>query len=153
MSAGTITFGFNCKLYRDTADDPDAPTWAEITEVSDVTVDAGSVEVDASIRESGGYEITEQSMHQITINATLEWRNGNANCEALYTAFLARTAINIWVLTGVRAVATSRGFKGDFKITKFPINQDLKELTKVALVLKPCRSTRANYVASANGAP
>jgi hypothetical protein len=151
---GTTVFGFQCKGYRDSADNPASPTWVELGEIADLTVNVGFSESDASIRGAGGLELTEPGLLQLEVTGKMEWRNNNTNCNALYTAFLARTAINMWFLTGARTDTNARGFKGDFKITKFPINQELKELTSIDIAFKPCRSSRAtpNYVASASGA-
>ena len=157
--AGNTTFGFDCKLYIDSASayvgDPASPTWQEVGIISDAVLNIGHTEADASIREAGALEITEPGLLQLEVTGKLEWRNGNTICQALWTAFTTRAALNMWALTGSRTVASSRGFRGDWKITKFPINQELKELTTVDIVFKPCRSSRAaaNYVVSANGTP
>lgn len=150
---GTTVFGFQCKGYRDSADTPATPTWVELGEIADLQMNFGFTEADASVRAGGGLELTEPGLMQVEITGKLEWRNGNTNCLALLTAALARTAINMWFLTGARTDATARGFRGDFKITKFPINQELKELTSVDIAFKPCRSSRAtaNYVSAQSG--
>jgi hypothetical protein len=154
----TVVHGWQCKGYRDSASsgagNPASPTWTELGELSDVKIDATQSEADASVREAGGIELTEPSMLQVNITGTLQWRANNANCLALLTAFQTRAAVNMMFLTGASNDANAKGYKGDFKVFGFPIDQPLKDLVKIELTFKPCVSTRGtpNYVQTATGA-
>jgi hypothetical protein len=153
----SVVHGWQSKGYRDSASsgagNPASPTWSELGELSDVKIDASQSEADASVREAGGIELTEPSMLQVTVTATLQWRANNANCLALLTAFQNRVAINMMFLTGASNDANARGYKGDFKVFGFPIDQPLKDLVKIELTFRPCVSTRSptNYVQAASG--
>lgn len=147
MTAGVTTFGFQCKLLVYFAPTYEAGEF-EAGIIRDATVDLGMVEVDASLRESGGFEITETALAQITITASLEWRNGSQLCEFLQTFFLQRSNVYLRALTGPKTDADSRGVKGAFKITKFPTAQELADLTRVEIVFKPARSSLVEFYVS-----
>lgn len=150
MPEATV-FGFECKLYYDSADTPSTPTWAELDVIKDVTLQLGFSESDASIRAAGGFQLTEPALLEVSIEGTLEWINGNAKCMFLWDKFFSREPINIMALTGLRTNADAEGVKGDFKIVKFPRKEELKESVKFDFTLKPSRSTRSNFVQKATG--
>lgn len=152
MTAGVTTFGFQCKLLVYATANWDGTEY-EAGNISDATLELGMAEVDASIRESGGFEITETALAQVAINATLEWRNDNTLCELLHAFFIQRGVVYLRALTGPKTDPDARGVRGAFKITKFPTAQDLNDLAKVAIQFKPARSSLLEfYVTGDEGA-
>ena len=158
MAAAQV-FGFQCKVYvNDIPGDGGGgagsiatPAWRELNVIADATLDLSLTESDASIRAAGGFELMEPGLLQMALNSNMEWINGNALCNWLLTAFFARRALDLLILTGDKINPDAKGVRGDFKLFKFPSKQDLKESVKSEVVFKPCRSIRSNFVQSATG--
>ncbi len=147
-----LVYGFQAKLYYDSTTTPATPTWVEVDVIANCKVNLGYSESDASVRAAGGFELTEPVLQQASIEAELIWRNGNSQCTFLRNAFMAKTAVNMMALTGARTNTDAVGIKGDFKIVKWEQTEDLKEQVKVSLTIKPCLSTRSNFIQAAVGA-
>lgn len=157
--AEAAVFGFQCKVYiNDITGDGGggsgtvgAPSWRELNVIQDATLNLSFSESDASIRAAGGFELMEPGLLQVALEGGIEWINDNAICEWLLTAFFARRALDLLILTGERTNPDARGVRGDFKLFKFPSKQDLKESVKNEIGFKPSRSVRNNFVTSATG--
>jgi hypothetical protein len=152
-------FGFQCKVYiNDITGDGGGgsgsigtPSWRELNVISDATLDMSFTESDASIRAAAGFELMEPGLLQLSLNSQMEWINDNPLCEWLLTAFFARRALDLLILTGERTNPDAKGVRGDFKLFKFPSKQDLKESVKNEISFKPSRSIRSNFPATASG--
>ena len=148
-------FGWECNLFVDSASsyagNPSTPTWAEVDSVMNAQLVAGFEELDASVRAGAGVASSEPGLLKVSINGTIEANNGNVQFEALRSAFLARTPLNIMALSGVSTNADAKGVKGDFKFFKFDRKEDLNGKVTVDFELKPCRSLRSNFVQAATG--
>lgn len=146
---GTTVFGFQCKVYVETTQDPlnvDYPEYAELSQLADAVLNLGFTEADATTRAAGGLEVVEPGLFQVEVTGKLQWRNGpytddDAVFNLVRLAAIAKTPILARVLTGASNDPDARGMWGHWKITKFPINQELKELVAVDFAMKPCWST------------
>lgn len=156
MPEATV-LGADCKLYINDVDLSGGsgtialPNWIEMDFVRDVELVLGFSEADVTTRAAGGIEIVEPALQQVSITALIKWLNGNTTLEQIYDLMNGRSAMDLWCLTGARTNADARGVRGDFKITGAPMPQNLAESVELNVTLKPCRSTRENYVASADG--
>jgi hypothetical protein len=147
--SGTTVFGFQCKVYVETTQDPmniDYPEYAELSQLADAVLNLGFTEADATTRAASGLEVVEPGLFQVEVTGKLQWRNGpytdsDAVFDVVRTAARTRTPILARVLTGASDNLDARGMFGHWKITKFPINQELKELVAVDFAMKPCWST------------
>lgn len=142
---GTTTFGFRCKLYIDKSEDPEDPDYEELVEAVDVMLNLGFTEADASCRESNGLEVTEPGLMQVEVTGKLQWRNQAANADTAQNVLRlradARSLVQARVLTGADDDPDARGMFGLWKVTKWPYNQDLKELLMIDFAMKPAWNT------------
>ena len=149
----TQVIGLDCKLYYNDlltggAGTIGVPVWVELDVIKDATLNLGYNETDLTTRASGGIQIDEPTLLQVSVDGLLQWLNDDATqCEALWDAFWNKTMIDLLVMTGASGDATAVGVRGDFKITQFPQKQELAESVKHDITLKPGRSLRSNYVA------
>lgn len=149
----SVILGLDCKLYYNDVDMGGSgtiatPNWIEIESVEDVRIAAEFDESDQTVRGASGFEIVEPSIQKVTIEANIKWMNGDTTgAEVLRTAFFARSALDILIATGDHNNADARGYRGDFKVVAFPMDQPLRDGVVVAVKLRPCRSTRSNFIA------
>lgn len=150
--------GFECRLFFNDVDANPAgsgtigtPVWSHIDLVQDATLNLAFSEANVTNRAAGGVEIMEPSLLQISIDATIEWINGNALCLLLWDKAFARQPLDLMALTGGNDNADAKGVRGDFKIFGMPRKEELAEATTLDLTFKPCRSLRSNYVQKASG--
>lgn len=127
--------GYQCKMYLDTNDDFEDPNWLEVESVIDAKLELTQLEVDASHRGAGAFEITEPGLLQARITGQLLWLEDDDLQTQLRNAFNARTPVLVRALTGSEGSANSRGIWGYFNVLSFPTDQQLKELVKVDFVL------------------
>ena len=154
-----IVYGFQCKVYYNNESalglsgtgTVEAPDWEELDVITDATLDLSMSEADASTRAAGGFELMEPVLLQAGLSGSLIWINGNPQCTMLLNRFLARGVIDLLILSGSNLDDDAKGVRGDFKIMSFPQKQELKELVRNDITLKPCRSLRDNYIAAATG--
>lgn len=126
-------FGFQCKLFY-----KPSTTWVELTPIINATLNLAYEEAEATTRGSGGVKETEPSLLNVSIDANLQWRNDNTQCEALWDAFMGRNEITLMALTGAATDPEARGVTGKFKITSFPQKQELANMVEHDIVFKPC---------------
>lgn len=65
------------------------------------------------------------------------WQPGNTHLAAFKTAFLNRTAIELFMLDGPYATSGSWGLHGDWMVSKFPIDAKLNAGQDIKIELKP----------------
>lgn len=62
-----LTLGFNCKVFIDLTSDLDNPTWTEMGNVGDVSIDPAWSEVPSTIRANEGDETVEPGLRKTSI--------------------------------------------------------------------------------------
>lgn len=141
-------FGFQCKLYYKTTS---GGTYAPLNQIIDATLNLGYDEAEATTRGSAGVKETEPALLAVSIEGSLQWRNGNAECSALLTAFMARAPIYLLALTGEKTDPDAKGVEGIFKLINFPQKQELANMVNHDVTFKPCAGS--GLVAAAGVAP
>lgn len=94
---------------------------------------------DSSTRGSGGFKTTEPTLIDLGLTFDMVIDSADVDYAAFRTAFFARSmiAIEYYDETG------GDGVRADYKITSFEQSQDLADVQKVAVEMKPCRSDTA----------
>lgn len=127
--------GYQCKLYRNTAT-WDTPTWSEVDIARDVGLNMQRAEGDMSVRAS---EFKEFLLGQIDagVDVELVWDPSDTNFDALLSAFLNNTAVELLILDGAVTTAGSEGLRATWAVAQFPRAEPLDDGAKTAMTIKP----------------
>lgn len=131
-----VRLGLDAKLYRNTAL-PAAPTWNEITNVKDVTLNLEAGEADVTTRGNNGWRATVGTLKDGSIEFEMVWDTDDDDFGAIRDAFLNRSAVEFAVMDGEIAVAGSQGLRAICMITNFSRNEALEEAITVSVTAKP----------------
>ena len=127
--------GKDAKIYYGTAGTTAA---TELVEVSDVTYDDDTAEIDCTTRASGGFKSTETGFSDITLTFTIKVKSGDTGVAAILTAKQAKTAIALLCLDS----SGGAGIDGDFKITKMSRKEGLEDPVTYDCTAKVNTATR-----------
>jgi TP901-1 family phage major tail protein len=132
----SVRLGLDAKLYRNTATYA-TPTWDEITNVRDVTLNLEAGEADVSTRGTGGWRATVATLKDASIEFEMVWDSADADFAAIRDAFLNRTAIDMAVMDGDITATGSQGLRAECAVTNFSRNEPLEEAVTVSVTIKP----------------
>lgn len=109
-------------------------SWVELTLARDVMIDVKDDEVDVTVRGGGGYKQIEPGLRALSFEFDLLHVNGDANIDAIRTAYIARTSF------GIRGYNESSGdgWQANVKVTQFPEGQPLAGEQAIKVICKPC---------------
>jgi hypothetical protein len=128
--------GLDAKLYRNSGAFA-TPTWNELTNAKDVTLNLESGEADASRRGTGGWRETLMTLKDGSIEFELVYDNTDAEFVALKDAFLASTPVDMLALDGDVTVSGNQGLRIIAQVTSFSRNEPLEEALTVSVTIKP----------------
>lgn len=131
-----VKLGLDAKLYRNTGD-YGAPTWAEVKNVKDVTLNLEAGEADVSTRGNGGWRANIATLKDASLEFEMVWDTADADFTALRTAFLANGAVEFAVMDGDIETAGSQGLRALMAITNFSRSEPLEEAISVSVTAKP----------------
>ncbi|AQT67948.1 Phage major tail protein 2 [Anaerohalosphaera lusitana] len=132
--------GMNAKLYQGDAG-ADVATMTENSNVKDVTLSLEAGEADISTRGNSGWRATAPTLRECNCEFEMVWRPGDAQFDAIKTAFLSSGTVGMAVLTGDSTVTGSEGPAGDWSITNFSRNEPLEEAVTVSVTAKLAKFT------------
>lgn len=133
----SIVFGVNCKLYRNTGT-YGSPVWNLCDQVRDVKLALPANEADVTTRLNGGYKAAEPVMIDAAVEFEMPWDPADTDLMALKTAFLARSAVEMFVLDGLVATSGSRGLRATMKVFDFSRDEGLENAAMATVKMKPC---------------
>lgn len=138
----TTRIGLNAKLYRNTGS-YGSPTWTEIVNVRDLSMDIDLDESDGSIRGGGGFAYSEPTLMKIAVNFNMNHDTSDTNgWDALQTAAFARSAVEFLILDRATAAA-AEGIRASMKLYKFSKGEPLAGIQTTDVVAKPCQNANA----------
>lgn len=149
-----VHFGKDAKIYNNTGT-YGTPVWDEIAAVREVSIPDGDfAEIDASGRDYG-LNLTEPGNLTLSIDFKIRTNEADTDFTVLETAALAKSMLDIMVLSGPSTVNGNRGFRFDAKIFKFfGEDQNLDTVLWRPVRLKPCVPTNPpKSVVVSTGAP
>lgn len=111
-----------------------AGSWAELTNVRDVTLTVEAGEADVTTRANSGWRATLATLKEGTLEFEMVWEPGDAGFEAIKDAFLTGGVIGLAALDS--AGATGEGLVADFSITNFSRSEPLEEAITVSVTAK-----------------
>lgn len=134
-----VKLGLDAKLYRNTATFA-APTWNEIKNVKDVTLNLEAGEADVTTRGNNGWRATVATLKDGSIEFEMVWDSADDDFGSIRDAFLNKTALDLAVMDGDIATAGSQGLRASCMITNFSRNEALEEAITVSVTAKPTYS-------------
>ena len=135
-----VKLGLDAKLYRNTGTHG-SPTWNEVTNVKDLTLNLEAGEADVSTRGNGGWRANIATLKDASLEFEMVWDTADDDFTAIRTAFLTNGSIEFAVLDGGSAVAGSQGLRALMAITNFSRSEPLEEAITVSVTAKPTYST------------
>ncbi|MCD6405996.1 MAG: hypothetical protein J7M19_09235 [Planctomycetes bacterium] len=139
----SIKLGMDARLYFCAAGMGGSPTWTELTNVKDVTLNLETGEADVTTRGNAGWRASVATLKDGSIEFEMVWDTEDAGFTAIKDAYFNNTAIAFAVMDGRLETAGSQGLQADFTITNFSRNEPLEEALTVSVTAKPTYSTVA----------
>jgi TP901-1 family phage major tail protein len=137
-----IRLGMEAKVYRNTGTWA-MPTWVEITNVRDVTLNLETGEADVTTRANSGWRATAATLKEASVEFEMVWDTADAGFTAIKDAFFNGTNIDLAVMDGDITVAGTQGLRAEFSITAFSRSEPLEEAITVSVTAKPAYSANA----------
>lgn len=128
--------GRDARLYRNTGT-ISVPVWTEVKEARDITLNMAGDKVEQSDR-STRFKLYDVGSIDLSISATLTYRTGNANCEALRNLLLNNCAEQMALMSGPIATVGSEGIKAGFKVFTNNHAFPMADGMTVEIELAPC---------------
>jgi len=137
-----IRLGLNAKLYRNTGTYA-SPTWNEIGNVKDVTLNLESAEADVTVRANNGWRATVPTLKDASIEFEMVWDTADEDFQSIRDAYLNVTTLDVLALDGPVSGAGSTGNQGlraVCNVTGFSRSEPLEEALSVSVTVKPAYS-------------
>ena len=134
--------GMDAKLYRNTGTYA-APTWVEVSNVKDVTLNLEKGEADVTTRANAGWRATVGTLKDASIEFQMVWDTVDAGFDAIRQAFFDNTPIEFAVMDGDITDPDSEGLRATFDIFNFTRNEALEEAILVDVSIKPTYADNA----------
>lgn len=131
--------GLDAKLYRNSGTYA-LPTWNELVNTKDVTLNLEAGEADASRRGSGGWRETLMTLKDGSVEFEMVYDNTDAEFTALKNAFFNGDTVEMAVMDGDIATTGSQGLRATMSIINFSRNEPLEEALTVSVTVKPAPS-------------
>ena len=131
-----VKLGLDAKLYRNTSTYA-SPTWNEVKNVKDVTLNLEAGSADVTTRGNGGWRANIATLKDANLEFEMVWDTADDDFTAIRTAFLTNAAIEFAVLDGPVATSGSQGLRASMAITNFSRAEPLEEAIKVSVTAKP----------------
>ena len=135
-----VKLGKNAKMYRNTAVYA-TPTWVEVKNVMDLTYSRDKSEAEASTRGYGGYRARKGALKDLSLDFDMAYDEVDPDVVAIEDSYDNDTILDVLVLSGPLNVSGSRGIRADVECFKFEKSEDLEDIQKVSVALKPAYST------------
>ncbi|MEO2031485.1 MAG: phage tail tube protein [Planctomycetaceae bacterium] len=138
----TIKLGMEAKLYRNTGTYA-SPTWVEMLNVKDVTLNLEADEADVTTRGNAGWRATIAALKDGSIEYEMVWDTADPDFTAIQQAFFGNTEIEFAVMDGDITASGSQGLRATMSITNFSRSEALEEVIGVSVTAKPTYADNA----------
>ena len=139
----SVVLGKDAKLYFCAAGIGGTPTWTELTNVKNVTVNLQKGEADVTTRGNNGWKASVGTLKEGSIEFEMVWDTEDAGFTALQQAYFGNTTIEFLVLDGDVTTVGSQGLRATMSVMSFSRNEALEEAITVSVTLKPAYSDHA----------
>ncbi len=138
----SVKLGMQAKLYRNSGS-YGTPTWVEVGNVKDLTLNLEAGEADVTTRSNSGWRATVATLKDGSIEFEMVWDTSDANFTAIQQAFFNNTALEFAIMDGAIATAGSQGLRATMSITNFSRSEALEEAIMVSVTAKPTYAANA----------
>ena len=133
-----VKLGMDAKLYRNTGTYA-SPTWNEVKNVKDVTLNLEAGSADVTTRGNGGWRANIATLKDASLEFEMVWDTADAGFTAIKNAFFGNDPIGFQILDET----SGQGLQADFSITNFSRNEALEEAITVSVTAKVTYSATA----------
>jgi hypothetical protein len=134
-----LVLGLNAKAYRNTASWA-SPTWDEVTNLKDVTINLEAGDADVTTRGGGGFRQSVGTLKDGSVDFQMVWDTADADFTAFKDAFFNNTSIELAFMDGAIATTGSQGLHADFSVVNFSRSEALEEALMVDVTVKITKS-------------
>jgi len=139
-----MKFGIDGKLYYCAAGIGGAPSWTELLNVKDVTLNLEKGEAEVTTRSNGKWRATGRGgPKDASVEFEMAWNPTDAGFTVLKDAWLNDALVGIAVMDGDVAVAGAEGLWADCAVVSFSRSEPLEEGMTVSVTMKPTDSANA----------
>ena len=138
----SVKLGMQAKLYRNSGS-YGTPTWVEVGNVKDLTLNLEAGEADVTTRSNSGWRATVATLKDGSIEFEMVWDTTDPNFTAIQQAFFNNTSLEFAVMDGAIATAGSQGLRATMSITNFSRSEALEEAIMVSVTAKPTYAANA----------
>ena len=131
-----VKLGMDAKLYRNTGS-YETPTWDEVTNVKDVTLNLEAGEADVTTRGNAGWRANIATLKDASLEFEMVWDTADDDFTAIRQAFLSNGSVEFAVLDGDVETTGSQGLRATMAITNFSRSEPLEEAIQVSVTAKP----------------
>lgn len=135
-----IRLGLDAKLYFCVAGIGGTPTWTELSNVKNVTLNLTKGEADVTTRANNGWKATAATLKEGSIEFEMVWDTTDAGFTAIKDAYFNNSTIGMAAMDGAITTAGSQGLWADCMITDFTREEPLEEALSVKVTAKPTYS-------------
>lgn len=132
----------NAKAYRNTGT-YGSPTWDEITNVKDLTLNVTKDAVDITTRASGGWREFADGLKDASISFSIVWDTSDTDFTAIRSAFTGNTSIEFLILDGSSATTGNQGLRATCMVSSFTRNETLGDALMVDVEIRPVKNSNA----------
>jgi hypothetical protein len=137
-----MKLGMEAKLYRNTGSFA-APTWVEMTNVKDLTLNLEAAEADVTTRGNAGWRATIAALKDGSIEFEMVWDPADAGFTAIQDAYFNNTTVEFAVMDGDVTSTGTQGLRATMSITKLTRSEPLEQAITVSVTAKPTYSDNA----------
>ena len=137
-----MKLGMEAKLYRNTGTYA-TPTWVEMTNVKDLTLNLEAAEADVTTRGNAGWRATIAALKDGSIEFEMVWDPADAGFTAIQDAYFNNTTVEFAVMDGDVTSTGTQGLRATMSITKLTRSEPLEQAITVSVTAKPTYSDNA----------
>ena len=120
-----------------------APSWTEIGNVKDLTLNMNKDETDVTTRSSGGFKEYVDGLIDASLEWGMLWDDNDAAFTAIQNAFFNKTAVEFAAMDGDIATSGSEGLRVTCMIKDFTRNETLGEALMMDVSARPVKNDDA----------
>ena len=138
----SVRLGINAKIYRNTGTFG-SPSWDEIKNVKDVTLNLEADEEEVTTRGSGGWKEFEQTLKDASIEFDMRADDTDADFTALKNAWANRATIELMALDGDEATTGTQGLRAEMRVISMTRSEPLGGHLSYSFTIKPAVNANA----------
>lgn len=115
-----------------------SPTWAEVENIKDLTLDLSASEADVSTRASDWRQI-KATLQDVTVTFQMLYDTADADWTAFHDAFINKTNIDLFVADGASGTNGTEGLHAEFTVTQFSVSEALEDVLLCDITCRPAK--------------